>query len=174
MPWRRKKQGDFSKNNFCLFSSCLAKQWKLLSCEIIPASGLNPLGLKGPLAMFLAQNKRHSPHAVSSSASPQATDSHYPSLYTRAGSPQHFSYFLNRFSKHCCKALSETASGDGWIFAVTLSIGAENLVHGHVPILPSCCSSILLPFDWNPMVSTTSSGSGTPAIKTRHDRYGRD
>lgn len=173
MPLRRRnQQGDFSKNNFSLFSSRLAKQWNFLSYEIIPAPGLNPLSLKGPLAMFWAQTKHYSPHAAQQVPGPLT-----PTTWVFIPGEGVFNTFPISQSvspSTCCKALSETASGDRWIFTVTLTGRSETLIHGHIPILPLGYPSILLPFGWNPTVSTSSSGSSTPAIKTLHDRYGRD
>lgn len=106
-----------------------------LSLEIIPAPGrLQGLSLcswqKTTITVHVQCPAQHVPR---------------PLTPTREGTIQHFSHFLKLFLSTCCKALPETVSGGRWIFWQFQ--WSEALLHGHIPILPSCCSSVLPLFD---------------------------
>lgn len=158
MPSRRNQREDFSKNHFSLFSSCLAQKWNSLLWNYSSTRRA-----AGTLAVFLAENNHHSPRVVSSSACPQAIDSH------QGRSIQYFCFLkllLSTCLRHCHRRFLGTDESSS-----SYSIrGPAGWAHFHPSFMVFLSpSSLWLEF----LVSTTSSGSST-AIKTLHDGNGQD
>lgn len=107
-----------------------------LSYKIIPAAGR----LQGP-SLCSWQKTTITVHG-------QCPAQHVPRprTPTREASLQHFSCFLKLFLSTRCKALPDSLRDRRIFWQLQRS---EALLRGHVPILPSCYSSVLPPFDWN-------------------------
>lgn len=107
-----------------------------LSYKIIPAAGR----LQGP-SLCSWQKTTITVHG-------QCPAQHVPRprTPTREASLQHFSCFLKLFLSTRCKALPDSLRDRRIFWQLQRS---EALLRGRVPILPSCYSSVLPPFDWN-------------------------